>query len=100
MSGAGLCYTVIQVTGGIMLKKCIAFVLLILFFNLHAFAEESFKEGGKEIGSGFKKIGKATGKTTKKSGKAVGKAFKKSGKETGKAFKQMGKEVGGAFEGK
>jgi len=65
-----------------------------------AFADNGFKEGGKEVGQGFKKMGKATGTATKKSGKAIGKAFKKSGQATGKAFKEAGKETGKAVKGK
>jgi hypothetical protein len=80
----------------LMHKNLLLAAALLLTVAVPVFAEEGFKEGGKEVGQGFKKIGKSTGKVANKSGKAIGKGFKKAGKETGHAFKQMGKDIGKA----
>ena len=70
-----------------MVSRTIMLLLTILLAGSLACAEESIREGGKEVGQGAKKMGKATGKAVVKSGKATGKAFKESGKATGEAFK-------------
>jgi hypothetical protein len=70
--------------------------LVFAAFVTPSWAEDSFKEAGKEIGQGFKKIGTETGKAFKEGGKEVGHGFKELGKETGEAFKEGGKETGHA----
>jgi hypothetical protein len=86
--------------GSAMLPRTIMMLLTLMLMGSLACADESIKEGGKEVGQGAKKIGKATGRVVVKSGKATGKAFKKSGKATGKAFKDAGKETGKAIKEK
>lgn len=60
---------------------------------------QAFKEGGKEVGQGFKKMGKETGEAAKKTGKPIGEWFKEAGKKTGEAFKQMGRDIRKFFKG-
>jgi hypothetical protein len=86
--------------GSAMLTRTIMMLLALLLMGSLACADESMKEGGKEVGQGVKKVGKASGRVVVKTGKATGKAFKKSGKATGKAFKEMGKETGAAVKEK
>jgi hypothetical protein len=83
-----------------MVSRIVVLFLALLMVGSFAYADESIKDGGKEVGQGAKKIGKATGKATVKAGKATGKAIKKSGTATGKAFKDAGKETGEAFKEK
>ncbi len=71
-------------------------IMLSVLLGTVAFADNGFKEGGKEVGQGFRKIGK----TTAKAAKTTGKAFHKAGKATGKAFQKAGKETGEAVKGK
>jgi hypothetical protein len=83
-----------------MLSRTIMLLLAMLLAGSLACADNSIKEGGREVGQGVTKAAKATGKAIKKSGKATGKAFKKAGKATGTAFKESGKETGEAFKEK
>jgi len=82
-----------------MVSRTIMLLLTLLLAGSLAGADDSIKQGGKEVGQGVKKMGKATGKAVVKSGKATGKAFKKAGKATGKAFRESGKATGEAFQG-
>ena len=72
--------------------------IVIVALGAPCWAENSFKEAGKEVGQGFKKIGQDTGKAFKEGGKEVGQGFKDLGRETGKAFKEGGKETGQAMK--
>jgi hypothetical protein len=73
--------------GRTMASRTIMLLLALLLTGSLACADNSIKEGGKEVGQGVKKMGKATGKAVVKTGKATGKAFKDAGKATGEAFK-------------
>jgi len=72
-------------------------VIITLFLVSSGRAENTFKEGGKEVGQGFKKIGKDTGQAFKEGGKEIGKGFKQMGKDTGQAAKKTGRSVGEWF---
>jgi len=58
-----------------MVSRTIMLLLALLLAGSLAAADDSIKQGGKEVGQGVKKMGKATGKAFRESGKATGEAF-------------------------
>ena len=79
------------------MRKMQGIVIIALFLATPGWAENTFKEGGKEVGQGFKKIGRDTGQAFKEGGKEVGRGFKQMGEETGQAAKKTGRSVGEWF---
>jgi hypothetical protein len=79
------------------MRKMAGIIIIALFLATPVWAENTFKEGGKEVGQGFRKMGKETGQAVKEGGKEVGQGFKQMGKETGQAAKKTGMTVGEWF---
>jgi hypothetical protein len=79
------------------MRKMLGLVIIALFLVTPVWAENTFKEGGKEVGQGFKKMGEETGKAVKEGGKEIGRGFKEMGKDTGHATKKTGRSVGEWF---
>ena len=71
-----------------MVSRTIMMLLAMLLAGSLACADDSIKEGGREVGQGVKKVGKGTGKAVVKAGKATGKAIKGDGKNTGTVSKE------------
>jgi hypothetical protein len=79
------------------MRKMLGVVLIALFLVTPVWADNTFKESGKEVGQGVIKIGKDTGQAVKEGGKKVGQGFKQMGKETGQAAKKTSRTVGEWF---